>query len=112
MNFVWDDWDEKLNTTSIRIRVTKIVGKNGQGPSFVFEASRYDKTMKLNDKKAIWFQVRIASLRSNLNLWKMGVFTYSPIEQAGSNVIFHFVSVGPKQQLVHHNDAGISKKEL
>jgi len=103
--FIWDDWDSEQ--TSIRIRISKVRPGNVQGPALVFEASN----LPVNNS-AEWFQVRIASLRSGDRPWKMGVFSISPIKAAGSSAQFHYIRIGPKQELVHHSDSGVGKKEL
>jgi len=102
---VWDDWDQLANTTSIRIRVTKLLPGKTQGPALVFEASR----LSLPEK---WIQVRIASLRSGDLPWRMGIFSMSPIEAANSFVRFHNIRLGPKRELVHGSNAGLPKEEL
>jgi len=101
---IWEDWNIDNESTSIRIRVSKVYPGNEQGHALVFEASKF------GEKE--WFQVRIASLRSGDVPWQMGVFSISPIEAAGSSVEFHDVLIGPKKSLVHHSDSGVTKEEL
>ena len=102
----WPAWDDEAKTTSIKIRVSKLLpggpGKSDQGPALVFEAAS-------TESGAPWMQIRIASLRSNGKPWRMGIFAISPIEAKGCYARFHEVLVGPKVDPVHDTDAGIDK---
>lgn len=53
---------------------------------------------------ADWEQVRIASLRSGAQPWRMGIFAISPIAQKGSSARFHHILLGPKVEPVHSTD--------
>eukprot|EP00927_Polykrikos_kofoidii_P068265 TRINITY_DN63621_c0_g1_i1.p1 TRINITY_DN63621_c0_g1~~TRINITY_DN63621_c0_g1_i1.p1 ORF type:complete len:236 (-),score=41.22 TRINITY_DN63621_c0_g1_i1:97-804(-) len=107
----WTCWDASDNTTSIRLRVSKLLPGSEQGPALVFEAAPWAEGATA-ETSAPWFQVRIASLRSADRPWRMGFFAISPIEAAGSSVRFHHVQLGPKVQPVHDSDAGLVKQEL
>lgn len=101
----WTDWDEAARSTSIRVRLSKILPGSEQGPAVIFEAARWEAGTSV-DSPARWFQVRIASLRSNSQPWKMGLFAISPIA-GGSSTRFHHIKLGPKEEPVHSADAGI-----
>ena len=98
----WGAWEADSETTSIRVRVSKLLPGSEQGPALVFEAAPWDADTA--DADAHWFQVRIASLRSGARPWHMGFFAISPIEAAGSSVRFHHLRLGPKEQPVHSMD--------
>ena len=102
----WPAWDANAKTTSIQVRVSKLLPGNAQGPALVFEAAPWTE----GGVAADWFQVRIASLRSGERPWRMGLFAISPIEAAGSSARFHHVRLGPKEEPVHSSDAGIPTK--
>merc|ERR1712060_906320 len=89
----------KKKTTSIRIRVSKLFPGSSQGPAMVFEAAPMENVDESNSIP--WMQIRIASLRSREQPWRMGLFAISPIKAAGCYVRFHQVSLGPKQNPVH-----------
>ena len=95
----WPAWDAEARTTSIRIRVSKLLPGKTQGPTLVFEAAS-------TEPGAQWTQIRIASLRSSGKPWRMGVFAISPIEAKGCYARFHELLIGPKVDPVHHTDAG------
>lgn len=101
----WPDWDSEAQSTSIRVRVTKLLPGSAQGPALVFEAAPWVEGVTA-ESDAPWTQIRIASLRSQQRPWRMGVFAISPIEAAGSSTRFHHIQLGPKQKPVHHTDAG------
>ena len=91
--------DDNAKTTSIHIRVSKLLPGPDQGPAMVFEAA---PMKSLADSNAVpWTQIRIASLRSREKPWRMGFFAISPIEAAGCYVRFHQVHLGPKEKPVH-----------
>eukprot|EP00536_Pseudo-nitzschia_multiseries_P001305 jgi/Psemu1/322016/estExt_fgenesh1_pg.C_160022 len=71
-----------------------------QGPCLVFEAAEIGKELE-------WKQIRIASLRSGTKPWGMGLFAIFPIENKGCSVTFDGVRLGPKENPVHHSEAGI-----
>ena len=98
-NFDKDNEDNKEKTTSIRIRVSKLFPGSSQGPAMVFEAAPMENVDESNSIP--WMQIRIASLRSREQPWRMGLFAISPIKAAGCYVRFHQVSLGPKQNPVH-----------
>ena len=95
----WPAWDPEAKTTSIKIRVTKLLPGPTQGPALVFEAAS-------DEPGAEWNQIRIASLRSGAKAWRMGVFAISPIEAKGCYARFHDLLIGPKVDPVHDTDAG------
>ena len=116
----WPDWDAASGSTSIRVRVSKLLpgGVGGeQGPALVFEAAPWVDGATA-ESGAPWMQTRIASLRRGQYTggwvqgwyhekpWRMGVFAISPIAQAGSSARFHHVLLGPKQDPVHGSDPG------
>ena len=101
----WADWDPAAKATSIRVRVSKLMPGSAQGPALVFEAAPWDETATADT--ASWVQIRIASLRSDQQPWRMGIFAISPIEAAGASARFHHISLGPKQKPVHDMDAGL-----
>jgi len=109
----WDAWNTTEQSTSIRVRVSKLLPGSVQGPTIVFEAAPWAEDSTV-DTEAKWVQIRIASLRSGERPWRMGFFAISPIEAAGSSTLFHHVKLGQKEQPVHSTDAGISsaKTEL
>lgn len=107
----WPDWDCAEQATSIRIRLSKILPGSAQGPALVFEAAPWVNGA-MADSAAPWVQVRIASLRSGTQPWRMGLFAISPIAAAGSSTTFHHVLLGPKQQPVHSADPGLDDKAL
>jgi len=108
----WRDWDPQANVTSIRIRVSKLLPGDAQGPALVFEAAPWKRRTykRTSDADAPWFQVRIASLRSANKPWRMGFFAISPIEAAGASARFHHVRLGPKEKPVHSADPGLDEK--
>ena len=87
---------------SIRVRVTKHLPGEEQGPCVTMEVSEYHKG-DMAESPGDWRQVRIASLRgkSTNSRWKMGVFSISPVAQNNSRVEFHHILLGPKIQPVH-----------
>jgi len=101
----WPDWDATSQSTSIRVRVSKISPGEIQGPAIVFEAARWVEGETV-ESEAPWEQIRIASLRSGQQPWQMGVFAISPIAAAGSFTRFHHMRLGPKQKPVHDADVG------
>ena len=101
----WADWDPTEQATSIRVRVSKLLPGSAQGPALVFEAAPWDASMKA-ESDAPWVQIRIASLRSGEQPWRMGIFAISPIEAAGASARFHHINHGPKQKPVHDTDPG------
>lgn len=119
---MWPDWDAAalsstfygpLLSTSIRVRVTKLLPGSAQGPALAFEAAPWVEGATA-ESAAPWLQIRIASLRSGEQPWRMGVFAISPIEAAGSSTRFHHVLLGPKREPVHSADPGqhVPKSEL
>jgi len=102
----WHDWDSAAQSTSIRVRVTKLMPGSAQGPALVFEAAPWVEGTS-TASAAPWVQIRIASLRSGEHPWRMGIFAISPIEAAGSSTRFHHVQFGPKEEPVHSADAGV-----
>ena len=103
----WPDWDEKEKATSIRVRLSKLLPGEAQGPCLVFEAAPWPAEGATAETDAPWAQIRIASLRSGARPWQLGLFAISPIEAAGSSARFHHVALGPKQEPVHSADAGL-----
>mmetsp|Transcript_11678 Transcript_11678/g.38620 ORF Transcript_11678/g.38620 Transcript_11678/m.38620 type:complete len:243 (+) Transcript_11678:158-886(+) len=101
----WPDWDSAAKSTSIRVRVSKLLPGAAQGPALVFEAAPWVEGATA-ESAAPWVQIRIASLRSGEKPWRMGLFAISPIEAAGSSTRFHHVQLGPKQEPVHSADPG------
>ena len=91
---MWPDWDAAANSTSARVRVSRLLPGSAQGPALVFEAAPWVE----GATAAPWEQIRIASLRSGQQPWQMGVFAFSPTEAAGSSTLFHHVELGPKQE--------------
>lgn len=104
---LWTDWDADGRTTSIRVRVSKLLPGHAQGPALVFEAAPWVEGATA-DTPAEWVQVRIASLRSGEKPWRMGLFAISPIEAAGCTARFHHVLLGGKLEPVHGSDAGVA----
>mmetsp|Transcript_42219 Transcript_42219/g.105156 ORF Transcript_42219/g.105156 Transcript_42219/m.105156 type:complete len:234 (+) Transcript_42219:40-741(+) len=98
----WTHWDATDDTTAIRVRVSKLLPGEAQGPTLVFEAAPYSDN--LPGTHAEWFQVRIASLRSGNQPWQMGFFASSPIRAAGCSATFHHMHLGPKESPVHSVD--------
>ena len=107
----WLDWDSATQSTSIRVRVSKLLPGRTQGPALVFEAAPWVEGSRA-ESAAPWVQIRIASLRSGAQPWRMGLFAISPIEGAGCSAFFHHIQLGPKQESVHGLDAGTVKAEL
>ena len=111
----WLDWDAAAQSTSIRVRVSKLLPGSAQGPALVFEAAPWVEGATATSA-APWVQIRIASLRSGEQPWRMGLFAISPTEAQGSSSRFHHVVLGPKLKPVHSTDAGLPdsahKKEL
>eukprot|EP00929_Paragymnodinium_shiwhaense_P047258 TRINITY_DN23968_c0_g1_i5.p1 TRINITY_DN23968_c0_g1~~TRINITY_DN23968_c0_g1_i5.p1 ORF type:complete len:252 (-),score=28.52 TRINITY_DN23968_c0_g1_i5:264-1019(-) len=113
------DWrspsSDASSSISIRVRVHKLLpGGRGsaQGPAMVFEAAAFEDGLpdcRSDAASVAWTQVRIASLRSADQPWRMGIFAISPIEAAGCSAVFHHVELGPKQAPVHDADAGLEK---
>ena len=91
--------DSEIRTTSIHIRVSKLCPGSIQGPTMVFEAASIEKCTKSDSKP--WTQIRIASLRSKKQPWRMGFFAISPIEAAGCYARFQNLTFGPKEKPVH-----------
>jgi len=99
----WDQWDKDERSTSVRIRVSKLLPGPSQGTAVVMEAALY-KEGDSAASPAKWFQVRIASLRSGSTPWQMGLFAISPIAQDGSSTTFHHIELGGKVEPVHDTD--------
>ena len=96
----YSDWstqtwklDNDQTTTSLRVRVSKLLPGLEQGPSLVMEASPFRKG-DTAESAGEWFQVRIASLRSRDKPWKMGVFAICPVVNRGASVQFHHIQFG------------------
>jgi len=90
-------------TTSLRVRVSKLLPGAAQGPSLVMEACEYaegDSAASAGE----WCQVRIASLRSGAAPWRMGVFAICPVANDGCEARFHHVELGRKCEPVHQAD--------
>ena len=92
-------------TTSARVRVSKLLAGAAQGPALVMEACAYrdgDGAQSEGD----WVQVRIASLRSGSEPWRMGVFAICPVanEGGGCSARFHHIELGEKCEPVHKAD--------
>lgn len=107
---VWPDWDTAEQSTSIRVRVSKLIPGSAQGPALVFEAAPWAESVTV-ESAAPWVQIRIASLRSEQRPWRMGIFSISPTAAAGSSTCFHHVLLGPPQKPVHSTDAGLPTTE-
>jgi regulation of enolase protein 1 (concanavalin A-like superfamily) len=108
---LWPDWDATQRTTSIRVRVSKLLPGPAQGPALVYEAAPWAEG-DTADSSAQWVQIRISSLRSGQQAWRMGLFAISPIAAAGCEVRFHHIQLGDKQKPVHHTDAGLPSTKL
>jgi len=100
---LWGHWDSAAQTTSVRIRVTKLLPGHVQGPGLVMEAAEFQPGDTV-ESNANWVQVRIASLRSGNRPWRMGFFAISPIAQKGGKATFHHMKLGPKVDPVHKTD--------
>jgi len=103
----WVEWDQETASTSIQVRVSKLLPGPAQGPTLVFEAAPYTKG---GEQEAVaWTQIRIASLRSGVEQpWRMGIFAISPVEAAGCEASFHHIELGPKKEPVHSPDAAVA----
>ena len=101
----WSDWSAAEQATSVRVRVSKLQPGSEQGPALVMEAAPWADGATA-ESAAPWVQIRIASLRSGQQPWRMGIFAISPIEAAGASVRFHHIQLGAKQKPVHNMDAG------
>ena len=88
------------------MRVSKVLPGSAQGPAFLFEAAPWVEGATA-ESAAPWEQIRIASLRSGQEPWRMGIFAISPIKAAGSSTRFHHIQLGPNQEPVHSADAGL-----
>ena len=102
----WPDWDATTQSTSIHVRLSKLQPGSAQGPALVFEAAPWAEGETVETEVARG-QIRIASLRSFEQPWRMGFFAISPIATAGSSTRFHYMQLGPKQKPVHDADAGL-----
>ena len=100
----YEQWDDDAGATSLRLRIHKLNPGPEQGPCFVFEAAPY-KPGDTADSPAPWSFVRIASLRSGSEPWKMGLFCFAPVEQAGCRAHFHHFQLGPKKSPEHSGDS-------
>lgn len=107
----WPDWDE--SATSVRMRIHRLKPGLAQGNCLVFEAAPYVIGDTV-DSACDWQVVRIASLRHQLDdpkfalgtrPWMVGPYCFAPVDQKGCSATFHHVRVGPKEKLVHSNDA-------
>jgi len=112
----WPDWNVADESTSIRVRVSKLLPGTAQGPAMVFEAAPWVMGATA-ESTAKWVQIRIASLRSGDQPWRVGLFAISPIKAANASARFHHILLGPKLEPVHSTDAGLpdskaSKVEL
>ena len=105
---LWDDWNPEERSTSARVRVSKVLPGDAQGPSIVFEAARLNGGEDGSQAKPHWQQIRIASLRSSDTPWKLGVFAISPVD-AGGLARFHEVLLGEKVEPVHNPDPKSTK---
>lgn len=93
------DWStQAIQSTSLRLRVHKLLPGPEQGPAMIMEVASADA----DD----WSFVRIASLRSGDKAWKMGPFAACPMEQRGGRAEFRSVRLGPKLALTHSSDPG------
>mmetsp|Transcript_52954 Transcript_52954/g.113520 ORF Transcript_52954/g.113520 Transcript_52954/m.113520 type:complete len:262 (+) Transcript_52954:137-922(+) len=90
-------------TTSIRVRVSKLLPGAAQGPALVMEACAYNEGDNAQSDGE-WVQVRIASLRSSGKPWRMGIFAICPVANEGCTVQFHHLTLGPKCEPVHKAD--------
>jgi regulation of enolase protein 1 (concanavalin A-like superfamily) len=84
----FSDWSTQImNSTSLRLRVHKLLPGADQGPAMLMEAA---------ETGDVWTQVRIASLRSGNKPWRMGPFAACPTKQNGGWAEFHDIHLGPK----------------
>lgn len=107
----WMGWEDSAGSASIRMRVMKLSPGVEQGPTLVVEAAPWVAGQTV-DSTAAWEQIRIGSLRSGEQEWRMGIFANSPITAAGCSATFHHILLGPKVAQVHNSDPTASKLEL
>lgn len=91
----WGHWDDAAQASSMRVRITKLLPGSKQGPALLFETAPWVEGA-LAETEAKWEQVRVASLRSGKQPWRMGVYANSPIAANGSYSRFHHILLGPK----------------
>ena len=98
----WADWDPASGLVAARVRVSKLQPGEQQGGCLVIEASPLPLTRDVAAPGG-WVQVRIASLRPSARqaCWRMGVYSQSPVVQRGCSAKFHYISLGPKGEVVH-----------
>lgn len=101
----WDVWDEDTSSTSLRLRVHKLLPGDTQGPALVVEAAPYMEGDAVGSSPSGFSSVRIASLRSADLPWEMGAFCFAPLAQDGSLARFHYVRLGGKMHAAHPSNA-------
>jgi regulation of enolase protein 1 (concanavalin A-like superfamily) len=96
----FSDWSTQVvDSTSLRLRVHKVLPGADQGPAMLMEAAETGDT---------WTQVRLASLRSGDKPWRMGPFAACPTKQSGGWAEFQDFRLGPKVSTDHSSSAPVT----